>query len=515
MWKIAGKKFLEALLSIVPIAVIVLIIYSLQFTMVFPDDTIPTDRLIGFIVSLVVILVGMALFSLGSDTAMSKVGKYIGSSITKRKSIVVIIIISFLLGLMITIAEPDLTVLGELLSEKLNPWILKIVIGTSVGVFLCIGLLRIIFQKSLKIWLIFMYFIVFALAVLLDDANGDAILSITFDSGGVTTGPVTVPFLLTFGAGVAAVRGGKNSSSDSFGVMGICSVGPLIFTMTYLIIMSKFGVDFSTLKNSVNSSLSVLEVVGHTFFEMILAIGPILVFFIIYELIFIRISWKELLEILLGFLLTYVGLSIFLSGAKYGLIPVAYSLGNVISDPVYGGTYDYLLFIIAILVGIAVVLVEPGVHVLTEQVNEISNGAISKKKMLIALCIGVAAAIVLAVFKYMYASLSLAYFYVPLYLIAVFLSFLVPDIYTAIAFDSGGVASGTMSSCFVLPFIIGIANAAEGRGTGFGVIGLISAMPIICVQFVGFATKFKTSIAYAMAKKRVREENDCQVVHLD
>lgn len=515
MRKLTGEKLLEALISVVPIAIIVVAIYSFQFTMVFPDDTVTTHNLIGFLLSLVAIILGMAFFSMGSDTAMTKVGKYIGSSITKRKSIVLIIVMSFLLGLMITIAEPDLTVMGDLLASKINPWILKAVIGASVGVFLVIGLLRIIFQKSLKIWLIFFYFIVFALAALLDDANGDSILSITFDSGGVTTGPVTVPFLLTFGAGVAAVRGGRNSSSDSFGVMGICSVGPLIFVMVFLIIMSKLGVDFSTLRNSVEASPSVLGVLGSTFFEMLLAVGPILIFFVIYELIFIKIPAKELIEILLGFLVTYFGLSVFLSGAKYGLIPVAFNLGSVISDPVYSGRYDYLLFIIAAVVGLAVVLVEPGVHVLTQQVNEVSNGAISKRKMLIALSIGVAAAVALAVFKYMYGTFPIAYLYVPLYLIALFLSFTVPDIYTAIAFDSGGVASGTMSSCFILPFIIGIAGAHEGRGTGFGVIGLISVMPIICVQFVGFAAKLKTDVTYAIAKKKVREANDCQIVHLD
>lgn len=514
MVKDIWKKLIESLISVLPIAGIVLVIFALQFTAVFPDETISVEKLIPFLISLITLVVGMALFSLGSDVAMTKVGKYIGSSVTKSKSLVLIIVIGFLLGVMITIAEPDLTVLGELLETKINPWILKGIIGAGVGVFLVVGLLRIIFQKSLKARLIFLYFIVFALAALLDDANGDAILSITFDSGGVTTGPVTVPFLLTFGAGVAAVRGGKNSSNDSFGVMGLCSVGPLIFTMVALFAMSKMGIDFSTLKNSIDADPNFLKVTGATALEVIIAIAPVLGFFVIYNFIAIRIPGKELLKILLGFLYTYVGLTIFLISAKFGLIPIANSLGHHLSDPAFDGRYNYLLFIIAVIVGFAVVLVEPGVHVLTEQVEDVSARSISRRKMLVALCIGVAIAIVLAVFKYLYGNFPMIYLYVPLYIIAILLTFTVPDIYTAIAFDSGGVASGTMSSCFVLPFIIGIAGASEGRGTGFGVIGLISVMPIICVQFLGLSSKIQTRIAYNMAKKRVKEENDCQVVHL-
>lgn len=518
MLKDVGKKIIEALISVVPIAIIVLVIFGLQFTSVFPDNTLSTNVLVAFLISLVALIVGMGLFSMGSDVAMSKVGKYLGSALTRSKKMWLIVIVSALLGIMITIAEPDLTVLGELLSVKINPWLIKIVIGVGVGLFLVIGLMRIIFQKSLKLWLIFFYFIVFALAAILDDGNGDAILSITFDSGGVTTGPVTVPFLLTFGAGVASVRGGKNSSSDSFGVMGLCSVGPLIFTMILLISMNKFGgVTYSDLINTISENSNILGTLLNTALEVVIAIMPIMIFFIIYNFIFIKIHWRELISILIGFLYTFLGLTLFLTAAKIGLIPIASSLGRTLSDPAYGGGYDYLIFIIAIVIGFAVVLVEPGVHVLTQQVEEVSSGAISRRKMLTALCAGVAIAIVLACVKYLYlgANFNIIYFYVPLYIIAIGLSFTVPSIYTAVAFDSGGVASGTMSSCFVLPFIIGIASSASGRGTGFGVIGLISVMPIICVQLVGFVSNFRIQVQYARAKKRIRDANDVQVVHFN
>ena len=231
--KLLYDKLLEAFVSVVPIVAIVLLIFGLQFTSAFPNNNvISTNTLLIFIASMITLALGMGLFTLGSEKSMTKVGMHIGSSITKKQSIVLIVIVSFALGLMITIAEPDLTVLGDFVSANgiINSWIFKLCIGIGVGIFLVIGLLRIIFQKSLKLWLIFFYALIFGLACLLG-SNGSAICEISFDSSGVTTGPVTVPFLLTFGAGVASVRGGKNSSGDSFGVTGLCSIGPIIMSL--------------------------------------------------------------------------------------------------------------------------------------------------------------------------------------------------------------------------------------------------------------------------------------------
>ena len=512
MLKEAWQKLLEAAISVVPISLIVIVIFGLQYSFLMPSETISVSMLITFLICLIFLILGMAMFSFGSEISMSKVGQYIGSSITKKQSIFFMVIISFLLGLMITIAEPDLTVLGDLLSSTINPWILKIFIGVGVGIFLVIGLLRIIFQQNLKIWLIFFYFIVFALGCLLDGKNGEAIISIAFDSGGVTTGPVTVPFLLTFGAGVATVRGGKNASSDSFGITGICSIGPLISTMILFLCLSSFT-DFSQLKNTIDVDTPFFEVLGSTCLEVLLAIVPIFLFFIIYQFIFIKLPIKELIKILLGFIYTYFGLTIFLVAAKFGLIPVGFSLGNNLGDPVHGGAYNYLLIILAIVIGFAVVLVEPGVHILNQQVEEVSGGTISKYKMLITLCLGVALAIVLEVVRELFGSFSIVYYYVPLYLLSISLSFAVPDIYTAIAFDSGGVASGTMSSCFVLPFVMGIANIV-GENSGFGVIGLISAVPVICIQLLGLQATIKIRLRHKMVQKQVKETNDAQIIHL-
>lgn len=512
MFRDAGQKLLEATISIVPISLIIIVLFGLQYSSIMPSDMIPVSMLITFLICLIFLVFGMALFSFGVESSMSKVGQYIGSSITKKQSIIFMIFIAFLLGAMITIAEPDLTVLSDLLASTINPWVLKIIIGVGVGVFLVIGLLRIIFQQNLKIWLIFFYFIVFSLGCLLDGKNGEAIISIAFDSGGVTTGPVTVPFLLTFGAGVASVRGGKNASSDSFGVTGICSIGPLIATMFSFICMSSFT-DFSSVKNSIDIDSPFTSILSTTCLEVLIAIVPIFIFFNVYQFIFIKLPTKELLKILLGFLYTYLGLTMFLTAAKFGLIPVSYSLGSNLGDPQHGGQYGFLLIVLAIVIGIAVVLVEPGVHILNQQVEEVSGGTISKNKMLITLCLGVAVAIVLEVVRELFGSFSIVYYYVPLYFLSIALSFTVPDIYTAIAFDSGGVASGTMSSCFVLPFVMGIASAV-GENSGFGVIGLISSVPIICIQLLGLNATIKIKLRYKMVEKEVRETNDAQIIHL-
>ena len=478
MLKEAWGKLLEAAISVVPISIIVIVIFGLQYSFLMPSETISVNMLLTFLICLVFLILGMAMFSFGSEISMTKVGQYIGSSITKKQSIIFMVVLSFLLGAMITIAEPDLTVLGDLLSSFVNPWVLKIVIGIGVGIFLIVGLLRIVFQQN----------------------------------RGVTTGPVTVPFLLTFGAGVASVRGGKNSSSDSFGITGICSIGPLISTMILFLAISGFT-DFSGLKNTIAIDRPFLDILSTTCLEVLLAIVPIFVFFLIYQFIFIKLPSKELIKIVLGFVYTYLGLTVFLVAANFGLIPVGYSLGNNLGNPIYGGDYNYLLIILAVVIGFAVVLVEPGVHILNQQVEEVSGGTISKNKMLITLCLGVALAIVLEVVRELFGDFSIVYYYVPLYLLSISLSFAVPDIYTAIAFDSGGVASGTMSSCFVLPFVMGIANIV-GENSGFGVIGLISAVPVICIQALGLQATIKIRLRNKLVQKQVRETNDAQIIHL-
>lgn len=502
-------KLKESIISVLPILLIVLIIFGIQFSPLFPKPVISNEQIIIFVCSMITLAVGMALFTLGSEKSMTKVGMYIGSSITKRKSIVMIVLVSFILGLMITIAEPDLTVLGDFVEEnvQINAWVFKLFIGIGVGIFLVFGLLRIIFQKSLKLWLIFFYGLIFGLACLFG-SNGSAIFEISFDSSGVTTGPVTVPFLLTFGAGVAAVRGGKNSSGDSFGVTGLCSIGPIIMSMLMFLPLQNSEAFLNFHNHSTTPVFA--NTLGLVSLEVLIAIAPIVVFFYIYNFFFLKLNGKELIKIAIGFVYTYIGLVIFLVSANMGLIPVGNSLGEGIA--LGGSQYYYLLIIIAIIVGFSIVLVEPSVHILISQVEEVSGRAITKKSILGGLCIGVSLAIVLAVVRILYGNnFNIMYYYVPLFFLALTLTFFVPDIYSAIAFDSGGVASGTMASCFVLPFIMGIGTIND-KVSGFGVIGLIAVMPIITIQILGICASIKRNYILYAARQKLIEADDDQIV---
>ena len=455
-------------------------------------------------------MIGMSCFTFGSELAMSKVGHYLGSSITKRKSIVLMVVLIFLLGLMITIAEPDLTILASYLDPKdLNPWILKISVGAGIGVFLVLGFIRIIFRKSLRVWLIFFYACIFGIACLFGGKDG-AILEISFDSGGATTGPITVPFLIAFGSGIAMASSGKNESSDTFGITGLCSVGPIIIVMLLGLfikpnIVSGTAVTTNEIDHIYNLLLSSTK-------EVLIAILPIMIFFYIYQFFFIKLHKSALFKIFIGFIFMIFGLVIFLSAANFGFIPLGSSLGKNITQ--LGNYYFPLLLIISIIIGFVIVLAEPGVQVLTHQVEDLSNGSIKRSKMFIALCIGVALAVFSATVKVIYLpDLNILFYFVPLYLLCLLLSLIVPDIYVAVAFDSGGVASGAMSSCFVLPFILGISATLNNGSSGFGVIGLIATMPIIAIQFMGAYLKISSAIKYRFARRRVKEENDDQIIH--
>lgn len=504
------KTLEESFLSLIPIVVIISILFGLQYTPMFPSVVIEPANFGIFLLCMVFLGLGTTLFSLGSESSMAKVGSYIGASITKKKKIFLIVFLAILLGMFITIAEPDLTVLGDLVGKFFNAWIFKIVVGVGVGLFLAFGLLRIIFQKSMKLWIILFHFIIFALACLF--GRHGAIIEIAFDSSGVTAGPITIPFLLTFGASVASVRGGKNNNSDSFGVSGFCSIGPIITILLMFLFIQNSGA-FADIKNTIDTDPSFVETLVSVLKECLFAILPIALIFLIYQLVFIRLKLKELGKIFLGFLCSYIGIAMFLIAANIGLIPIGFGLGKGIIDG--GLNYSYILIIIALVIGISIVLVEPAIKVLAHQVEEVSTGTISKRALYIALALGVSTAIVLSVIRAIWGNdFSILYYYVPIYLLTIILSILVPDIYVGIGFDSGGVATGPMSSCFVLPLVIGIyASQNSADGSGFGVLGLIQILPTLMIEILGLISIIKSKRLNMVARRSLMEENDAQIIH--
>jgi len=507
------KKFLYSLLSVLPIALIVTILYLIQiWTSYFNQLTIiSSDLLIVFLVCSLCLVVGMTLFSIGADTALENVGKKLGASFAKQHSLLLVIALMFLLGLLIVIAEPDVTVLASYVpSSVINPNLIKIAIAVGAAIFFILAFIRIMFQKPLKLWYTFFFLLIFGFACLFGDKDGP-IIDLSFDSGAVTTGPITVPFFIAFGVGIAGIRGGKDTSSDSFGMAAMCSMGPILTMMILGLVLrptlkSPSITTEITMSHLLDCFLSSLQGIG-------IALLPMILFFLAYNYFVLKLHKNEIIRILSGFLFTFVGLVIFLTAANFGFIPVGNALGKGLA---VSSKYYPLLFIISAILGAVIILVEPGVGILASQVEEVSNGVISKKKISITLLIGVSAAIILSTYRVIYApTLSLLYYVMPIYALSFLLALIVPDIYTAIAFDAGEVASGLMASNFILPFILGISSTLDNSSSGFGVIGIIAAIPVLSIEIMGLYAETKTKILYMRARRHVIEPNDLQVIHFN
>ena len=514
-----GKIF-ESLLSALPITVVVLLFFFItRFALpanFFQDAdgfvySLSNDNIISFAVAVIMIVIGMALFSLGTEQSMTEIGRIIGASLVKKNKFFFVIIMTFIIGVLVTIAEPDLSVLSGQIG--INSQIIIWTIGVGVGLFLVVGVIRTTLHQSLNVMFLAFYGLCFALLYFIDPR----FLPICFDSGGVTTGPVTVPFLLGFGLGMAANRGGKNSE-DSFGLTALCSIGPILAVVCISLILKATGRGLPAqypLEEASLSSIweSLLNGSVKTMGSVALSVGPILAFFIVYELIFIRIPGRDLARIIIGMAITYVGLVLFLSAVEWGFLPIAQNVGHMLGT---SKLMHYVAIGIGALFGIFGVLAEPAVHVLVGQMEQVSDGTIRKFHVLMMLALANGVAVALSVIR-CHFEFGLEYYIIPGYILAFVLSFMVPKIYTAMAFDSGGVASGPMTSTFVLPFCIGFALScgADVYSYGFGLVAMVAMMPIIVVQALGLQSVLKSKRALAKARKRIVEENDEQVIHFD
>lgn len=535
------KEFLhgikEASLAILPIVIALIIINFAIPGLYLNTGTKFGPVIASLLISIVPLILGTALFSIGAEKSVAKIGEVVATKLTKKKTIGALLIITLLLGLLATIAEPDLAVLAERTGgSNGKDWTLIIVAAVGVGVFLAIGIVRVLLGKSLKYWLAIGYGLVFSLGCIADKN----IFSIIFDAGGVTTGVVTVPFIIALGVSVANILGGKKAEDASFGFSGLCSLGTVLFVMIYMVVIRNitFNVDGSTLngiekiQNALTgvkfTSLETYAQMGEMFLEEILAslknvaisMVPILVFFVCFNL-YAKIKGKSLVSIYIGFVYTFIGLVLFFLGAESGFIPFAYNFGKWFGEQ--GSSSLWLLVIIGIVLGFISMLAEPAVKILADNVTEVSRGSVSKKIIYIALGLGTSIAISLNAIRVTY-NIDIIYFVLPLFIIAITMAFLVPEIYVGIAIDAAGVATGTMASCFFLPLFIGYttnlydANSANFgvsmMRNGFGVVGLMSIMPIIAVETIGITAVAKEKAAYRKALDAVREPDDSQVIHL-
>lgn len=500
-------KIKEALISVLPVTLIVLIIY---FT---PLVSLTNYELMVFLVSAVLLILGIGFFNLGADMAMQPMGEKVGASLMKTKKVKIIAIVCFVLGILITIAEPDLSVLAQQVSGVIDSWVLMITIGVGVGLFLVLAILKIIFKKDLSMMLLFFYMLMFAFtALVLLNGNG-RFLALAFDSGGVTTGPITVPFIMALGVGVAATIGGRGASENSFGLISLCSIGPIL-AILILGITIKGDIPYTDPNYVVNPHFwqSFFQTLGNVSKEVLLALGLIIIFFVIVQFVYIHLPKTKLIQIGIGILYTFVGLVIFLTAVQIGFLPIGYKMGMEIASH-----HPAFMIVFGFLIGIVVVLAEPAVHVLNKQVEDITNGGVSKRAMLLALSIGVGISICLSMVRIV-CDFSILWYIIPGYFISLGLAFFVPKIYTAIAFDSGGVASGPLTSSFILPFAIGACISLYGSADkvlddAFGIVAMVAMTPLITIQLLGFKSVISKQMREKRRMKKMMDADDEQIIH--
>ena len=500
------EKIKEALVSALPITAIV---YLLSLT---PWFHFSGTELMTFSVGAVMLVLGIGLFNLGADLAMTPMGAHVGSGLSRQKNLLLLLAVCFGLGMLITIAEPDLQVLAGQVSAVMNGTLLIYAVGFGVGAFLVISVLKSVFRKSLSHILMLFYMLLFALALMLVVGGNEALLPMAFDSGGVTTGPITVPFIMALGVGISAALGDRRSKDNSFGLVALCSVGPILAVLILGIFSTNvliYAIPDYTVSDDVVGAF--LHTAAHTCREVAVALGLIVVFFLVCNFFFLKLSKRQLSRIAVGVAFTYVGLVIFLTGVNVGFMPIGYKLGvelSRISEP--------LLVVFGVVAGVLVVLAEPAIHVLNSQVEEVTGGLVSKKSMLIGLCIGVGAALGLSMIRII-IDFSLVYYVIPGYFISLALSLFVPPVYTGIAFDSGGVASGPMTSGFILPLAIGACVGLQGPDAvlrdAFGVVALVAMAPLITIQLLGFKGILDERRNERRAMKRILDADDQQIIN--
>ena len=476
-------KFQESLASVLPITIIVLLLC-------FTVAPIPNNMLVSFSMGAVLLIVGMAFFTLGADTAMTPIGTKVGSCITKSRKVWMIVFVSFLLGVIITISEPDLQVLANQVPNIPNAALIGTV-ALGVGIFLIIAMLRILFGISLNILLIGFYIVVFLMAMFVPKN----FWAVAFDSGGVTTGPMTVPFIMALGVGVSAIRSDRHAGNDSFGLVALCSIGPilavLVLGLLYPSEAAYTPVEIPEMENSQEMIMLFVHGLPHYAKEVAIALAPIVAFFFLFNAFYIKMPKKPLISISVGLLFTYLGLLLFLTGVNVGFMPV----GNYIGKMIGSKEFNWILLPIAMLIGYFIVKAEPAVHVLNKQVEDLTAGSIPARAMELSLSIGVASSLGLAMIRVL-TGISVMYFLIPGYVLALGLSFFAPKIFTSIAFDSGGVASGPMTATFLLPFAMGACEAIGGPerivSDAFGVVAIVAMTPLITIQLLGVEYKFRT-----------------------
>ena len=475
------EKLKESLAAVVPITLIVMGIRVLLVPL-------ELGTVVMFFVGALMLIVGMGFFQLGAEISMTPMGKGIGSELAESRRLPVILGVGFLMGAIITMAEPDLQVLANQVPAIPNR-VLVLTVAVGVGIFLALAILRILLKIRLSVLLMCLYL---GLIVLSFFVPAD-FLAVAFDSGGVTTGPITVPFIMAMGVGLASVRGDKSAGDDSFGLVALSSVGPVLAVLVLGCFYDPGQASYSLSDVAEVATtrdvarVFALEVPGYAA-EVLTSFLPIAGVFVVFQLISRRYRARQIRQILVGFLYTYVGLVLFLCGVNVGFSPVGAALGQALA----ASAWRWLLVPLGMLIGYFIVKAEPAIQVLNHQVQDVTNGSISAGAMNLCLSVGVAVSVGLAMLRVL-TGVPVQWILIPGYLIALVLSRLVPPLFVGIAFDSGGVASGPMTTTFLLPLSLGACEALGGNAMtdAFGVVALVALTPLIAIQIMGLVYQYK------------------------
>jgi len=486
MLELLLAKLKESFTSVIPIIVLVTI---LTFTIA----PIPLWNYVFFLVSAALMIIGIALFNLGVDMSIIPIGEHIGSALVKSRKLNLIVILTLVIGIFVTVAEPDLILLAGQINGVPD---LAIILAISIGVgcALVTAFLRILFQWPLSFLLIGCYLSAFILSVF---TNQD-FTSIAWESGAVTTGPIMVPFVMALGLGLSLIRGDKATEEDSFGLVALTLIGPIIAILILGMFYTPTGGSNITV-SQVSSLKDILSlfIAGfpEQFSQVAIALLPMLILFVIFQLVTLHLRPRALLKIGAGTVYTYFGLVLFLASANIGFMPAGYLLGSTLVTH----TQPWVLVLVGLAIGYFVVAAEPAVFVLKRQVEDVTAGAISAKSMGVGLSVGVAISVGLAMVRVL-TGLSILYFVIPGYALTLVLTFIVPRLFTSIAFDSGAVASGPLAATFMLPFAIGASEALGGNifTDAFGIVAMVALFPVITLQCFG--------VAYVIKSKQVAKE---------
>ena len=501
MGKALLKNFKESILSILPLTLAVSILALFSIIQLNSEDY---WRLI---MAFIFLVIGMMLFNIGTNGAMLPMGEYIGATVIKKGRLGLLIIIIFVIGLLVTLVEPGVTILGG--QVPIKTWTFVIFVSIGIGIFLVISLLRILFQWSQSTMFILGYGLIFMLIYFVDEGY----IPMAFDASGATTGLLTVPLFMAIGQGAAKNAGGQKTHEDSFGLLGGASMGPILAVVAMGIFMVHRPIYQVEVLPDTSIWTDIWRNASENATNSLVVLGPLVIFFLVFQYFNVQLPKRQVSRIVIGIAFTFVGLIFFLTGASIGYVPIGLKIGDQLGQ----GDFSMVL-LIGFIFGIVSAVAEPAVHVLSRQVEEVSDGAISFRLMLLTLSIGLGISIVLSLIRIKY-QFSIMYYLVPGYAIALIFTQLVPNIYTGVAFDSGGAISGPMTASFVTPFVSGIALGMPGIASAdlvmyaLGTVAMVAMLPLLSIQALGFSTTIREKMQMRLAFRRVFEADDELIIY--